>query len=294
MIFDRIKSLFVAASAGKDKPSSPDRDELATILDEIKAARDRHAAAQASIASLTATIEGGVAAECELNALVASPSGVKGLAEFVAGGDKGAVSRGVDRTARAVQAAEAARRALPKFEGDLAEANAEIARLETSRKNKVFEIMTKIYGDRLAQQYLLIFRTLGYFHDHIAGYSRGCNIAGSGSVVMSSEMLEVPRFNLPSLACTGPYSPFLTHVPDQQTVSAAALAWSRFARRLAEDPYADVGADLSSDLVAEVGRHPEHGSELVWLPRRERHEPDLKEVIYGGEDRTRTHKIIGS
>ena len=70
-------------------------------------------------------------------------------------------------------------------------------------------------------------------------------------------------------------------------MAAAATAWSRFGTRLASDPYADVGADLSPDLAAEVGRHPEHGRELIIHPPRERYEPDVNEVLYGSLGATR-------
>jgi hypothetical protein len=288
MIFDRIKNLF-SAGPGAEKPSSPDRAELAAIIHQISDARAASKAIEERAANLRTIIEAGAAAEHELHVLVASPSGASGLADFSVG-RKGTVSRGVGKASRAAQSAEVARRALPIVEGELAAANASIERLEMSKKNKVGQILTKEHGDRLAQKYLQKFREFYEIHDHMVGFARGCNNIGIGNnVVMSSETIEVPRFNLPALACTGPYSPFLTHAPDQQTVSAAALAWSRFGRRLATDPHAHVGADLSPDLAGEVGRHPEHRSDdLVWLPRRERHEPDLKEVLYGGEDRTRT------
>jgi hypothetical protein len=63
-------------------------------------------------------------------------------------------------------------------------------------------------------------------------------------------------------------------------------------RRLATDPQADVSAELQPELADQVGRHPEHGSE-VKLSIRERHEPELNGVPYGEVERTRRHKIIG-
>jgi hypothetical protein len=283
VIFDSIRKFFLTP-AEIEKPLAPERDELAAILDEIKAARERHAAIQASIASLTATIEGGVAATRELNALVANPSGVKGLAEFVAGGDKGAVSLGVDRTARAVQAADVARGALPTVEGELAKANAEIAHLEEKKTKQIAAVMIS-HGDILAQKYIEKFREFAELHDQIVGFARGCNNIGCGSsVIIASEPLEAPRFNLPSLACSDVYTTFLRHVPNQQTVAAASMAWSRFGTRLAQDPRADVGADLLAELATEVGKHPEHRtSGLIRHQRRERAEPDVNQVLFGGD-----------
>jgi hypothetical protein len=290
VIFDSIRTFFTATEI--EKPAAPERDELASVLDEIKGARERHAAIQASIASLKATIEGGGAAECELNALVASPSGVKGLAEFVAGGDKGAVSLGVDRTTRAVQAADVARRALPTVESELAKANAEIGRLEEKKAQQIGSVMIS-HGDLLAQKYIEKFREFAELHDQIVGFARGCNSIGCGSgVIMATEPLEVPRFNLPSLACSDVYTTFLRHVPNQQTVAAAAMAWAKFGTRLAQDPHADVGADLLAELATEVGKHPEHRtSGLVRHPPRERDEPEVKQALFGGDRPRRVIKL---
>ena len=212
MIFDRIKTLFMTA-AEIEKLPAPERDALAGINAEIMMARETQSAVEQSIASLNATIEAGTVAERDQLATLASPSGAAGLAEFSAGRDRGPVSRSVDKTLRAVQAADVARRFFPVAEENLKKARAKIVQLEAAKNKKMKEIKQE-HGDRLARQYIDDVQRMFESHDQLVGFSRGSSSAGLGdTVVMSSETLEVPRFNLPSLRCKTDYSPFLTHVP---------------------------------------------------------------------------------
>jgi hypothetical protein len=293
--FDRIKALFARVANGKSALSS-ERGELGAIIRQIKAANKTLIELQDTAANLAATVTAGTAAQRELHALVASPSGAAGLADFSAGRDKGRselapvspVSISFDKASRAVQSADVARHAIPIVEKEIAQANAEIARLEGQKKAKIQALLIQ-HGDWLGQKYREAFEEFCHYHDQIVGFARG---SGCTNVVLTGETIEVPRFNLPSLAPSDVFSPFLRHVPNSQSIAAASIAWSRFAGRLATDPQADVSAELQPDLADQVGRHPEHGSE-VKLSIRERHEPDLNEVLYGEVDRPRRHKIIG-
>jgi len=274
MMFDRIKSWFRDAGA-----KSPAREELAAIGADIEAARRVVESVKGRIADLESIIAAGVAAEGELQHAIASPQGAAALAAFSVGEQKGVVVRHVNNAERAAQAAEVAKRALAAAQRDLATAGAEVVRLEGAKKRTIAAILID-HGDVIARRYSEAFRELGEIHDQLVGFARGIGGAGYGAnIVLATEKLEVPRFGLPSLACRGDFSTFMTHTPAVQPIGAAALAWSRFAHRLGDDPHAEASEVFSPDLLNEVGRHPEHTRSIISRVR-ERAEPDL--TVVGG------------
>lgn len=252
-MFDRIKSLFTT-----ERTRSPARAQLAQINVDIASAQGTVSKAEERVASLQAIVTGADTAERELQAAIGRPAGPKALAQAAAGRGN-AIGDHVDKAARAAQAAEAAKRALPAAEQAIGAAGAEIVRLENLKRKIIAEILIE-HGDQIAKKYAATFAELCDLHDQLNGFARGVGSTGHGAgIVLSSEPLEVPRFELPSTPSSGGfYSPFLRHIAKVQTIAAASLAWSRFAVQLMTDPDAEVSSNLTPSLADEVGRHPEH------------------------------------
>lgn len=290
---DRVKKLFGAAFNRKEDPATRERSELAAIMQDVRAAMKRVSTLETGAAELRSTIEAGASAEKQLVTLAASPVGPTGLTAFVAGEREGEVARGVDKTQRAVNAAEVARRALPLVESDVAAARAEVARLDTAKEQKIVEIM-RAHGDRLAQRALKAFQDYTACHDQLIAFGRGAAAARCGiNVILTEEEIEVPRFNLPSMACVGDYSPYITHNRDHEAVAIGARAWSNFVAELRSDVNSDVDTHLASGDAGDL--NPAHTSGLVVHPLRQR--PEETQLVnddrgrllslYAKEDRTR-------
>lgn len=290
---DRIKKLFAATFNRKDDPARRERSELASIMQDIRAAVEKVKKLEASAAELRSTIEAGELAEKALVALAASPAGPTGLTAFVAGESEGEIARGVDKTQRAVHAADVARRALPLVESEIAAACAEVARLDSAKEQKIVEIV-RAHGDRLGQKALKAFQDYTACHDQLIGFARGAASARCGvNVLLTEDEVEVPRFNLPSMPCGDSYSVYMTHIPEPEAIAIAARAWSNFVAELRSDVQADVAAHLSLGSPGEV--NPARTSGLTIHPLRQRE--DEKHVVtdargrlislYPEEDRTR-------
>jgi hypothetical protein len=136
-------------------------------------------------------------------------------------------------------------------------------------------------GDELAKRYKTCFAELADLHDGLTAFARGTARGGlTADVVLAAGPLEVPRFALPSMSNTGEvYVPFLRHVPDDRTITPVAAAWTRFANALANDPHAEINADVapSDARPGETGHGP-------MLTRRDKPQDprSVIEVLFGG------------
>lgn len=291
-MFDLVKAVLAAVVGNADR-SLAGRQDLIESTSHIEARRAIEKQIEANIAQLHSVIEAGVGADSELVTMATATSGPAGLAAFSAGKDGGDTARGFDQAARLVHAADVARRALPAVERQLLDIRADISRIETEM-GRARAAVVRAHGDVLARKYAEAFRELGGLHDQLVGFARACSLGGYGDdIVLINQPLEAPRFNLPSSPAGEVFSPYLRHVPDAQTIAAAALGWSRFGAALASDPRAEVASFLSSDLATEVGCHPEHARGLTpQLSRRERNEPSINDALLGGDQRDRPPMII--
>lgn len=281
--FAAIKNVF-SETAIPGKPRSASRDTLAKINAEIEAAREAAVSIERRIVHLKSTIEAGEQAGRELQISVGSAAGAAALAAF-SGGRENRIARQVADAEHAAWAAAVARRALPVAENDLAAARAEIARLEDAKKAAIKTVLIE-HGDLMARRYVAAFEELCAVHDQIVGFARGANVS---NVILASTALEIPRFDLPKLKCADGFTTYLKHIPKNQDIHAASIAWSRFAARLADDPNATVSAELdavlSSEVVSKTGRHPEHDTTVIsWVRKRDEPAVTVDELLYGGDE----------
>jgi hypothetical protein len=257
----------------------------------LTGARSHVAQIEGRIARLRSIVDAGAPAARELQNAVAD-DGAIGLAEF-ARGDGGTIAGLVASADAASRAADVARTALPDAERDLADAVASVRRLEAD-KHAAIEAILLDQGNRLAQRYAKAFRDLCTAHDELSGFARGVALAGFATdVAMASRPLEVPRFRLAALAVGEIYSTIIRHVPVDRVINGTSVLWTRFAKRLAENPIADMNEIIAAMDKDELWTAALPRPHLV-ISHRERDEPgNANEVLYDAP-RPRRHLTLGS
>jgi hypothetical protein len=131
----------------------------------------------------------------------------------------------------------------------LAKARSEIKRLEEEREKAIVEYL-RTRADEYAAQYKLIFQALCRAHDQLVGISNALLARWDfPDIRMGVPRIEVPRFNLPSMAFGGEAT--IGHLAVDATVEDATANWLGAMDRLINDadaPLDDLlGPQISSD-----------------------------------------------
>jgi hypothetical protein len=198
------------------------------------------AKANAAVADLerrVATLENigidAVAAERELQLYIASDAGTEALLAHAEGKSLIAAAKST------AEAATPAKAALPLAQDALASARAEVVRLGEEKQAEIGRYMT-LLADETARKYKEAFELVCQLHDQLTGFANGTSVY-MGEVMMIVEELKVPRFNLPSLACTNEHDPFLRRRGSSFTVGEFTKVWTAVKERLEADVDADLG-----------------------------------------------------
>jgi hypothetical protein len=251
------------------------------------AARQKAATAQADVNRLQGIIDAVAPAQQKLQAAIAKDGG-KALARFTAGnrGEKiGELIAAVDAASRG---ALAARDALPEAERILADAGARIARAEEEKRSRVRDVLIE-QADDIGRRYVEGFIELSRLNGELIAFAEGVRLL---DVIVTTQQMEVPRFNLPSMSTLKPlvdkgishhglpsddtvYSPFLKYRVDRNHLDAQRGAWARFAAALLSDVNAEFGGQGTDDIELSPG--------LIRHPRQRRQERSVNEVLYGGK-----------
>jgi hypothetical protein len=279
-------------SAPKTLAVSPAREALREVNEQLVVARKAFDAAQVNVNRLHKIIDDAAPAHRNVHQAVAQDGG-EALARFAAAGagEFGALLDAADHAARA---AAIAREALPGAERALDEARIEVANREDEKVRRIRQVLIE-HGDALATRYRQCFAELGSLHDELVAFAQG---ARASEIQLSPGVIEVPRFNLPSLKGRPPsaaaaergyslhglraggddgYSPFLRHVPDANKIAQDRAIWMRFFASLEADPAAEM-KEFGEPIPSTEQKAPA----LIIHPKRERApEPDVNVALYG-------------
>lgn len=213
---------------------------------------------------LAAIIKDALAAHAALHQAIALDGGVA-LAEYSAGNasDNAPIAKLIAAEETTAKAAAAARDALPNVQAMLANARSQVGSIKQQREDEVLAYLQR-RADDYALQYKKIFSALCRQHDVLCGISQAISTTGAygGDIRMSTMPVEVPRFNLPSIAAFGnrvpgstadpsEYLPMMTHIAADFTVQQSTKDWTQARERLAKDADADLD-DLIGPPLDEV------------------------------------------
>jgi hypothetical protein len=230
----------------KAKPTQPiaGRERLHFFDAELAKAHSAVSDLEKRVATLENIGVEAVAADKALQLFIGADGGVAALAAHSAGetGPDDQISKLLGAAKATSEAAGPAKVALPLAIDALEKCRAEVVRLEHERSSEVGRVMVQLV-DNTAAKYKRAFETVCRLHDELAGFAAGSS-SNAGEVLLISEEIKVPRFNLPSLASLGDYDVFMRRRANAFTVDQSAKAWAQVRERLESN----VDADLS-DLI---------------------------------------------
>lgn len=227
------------------EPAPDGRERLRFFADELAKANEAVLELEARLQRLTSICQDAELAHATLQQAIAEDGGVS-LAEYAAGNAQdGDIAHLVQAKETTAKAAAAARDALPNVQAMLAKARSEVERLEQQKESAALEYLRQ-RADHVALQYKRIFTALCRSHDQLVGISAALSATGAhgGEIRMSETRIEVPRFNLPSVADPNEYLSSMTHLANDTTVEDSTASWLQARNRLAND----VDAELD-DLI---------------------------------------------
>lgn len=232
----REATLAPQAEAGPDG-----RERLRFFADELVKANEAVAELEVRLNRLTGIIHDADLAHATLQQAIAEDGGLA-LAEYAAGkaqdDDMAQLVQAKETTAKA---AAAARDALPNVQDMLSRARNEVTRLEQLKQDAALQYL-KQRADHVALQYKRIFSALCRSHDQLVGISAALSATGQhgGEIRMSTTPMQVPRFDLPSVADPNEFLPTMTHQPAENAVYDATASWLEARNRLSQDAEAEL------------------------------------------------------
>jgi hypothetical protein len=216
---------------GKRTKPSPARAALIATDRELKKSHQRVKNASERIERLQRVIAAEGEAQRLLRKAIVDDGGAA-LEAFAAGT---ATAAPIAEHENAVKAAAFARGALPDAQAELAEAEADVSRLELERQKRAAGVLAE-HADAIARDYKAKFLELAALHDELAGIASAMILFSGADITMVREPLQVPRFNLPSLYWGSAYSPYMVRRSDEKAVNLAATKWARLGRELLANP----------------------------------------------------------
>jgi hypothetical protein len=221
-----------------------DRSQLKFFTAELKKAEAAVVDLEQRVARLEKVIVDAEVAHSALQSFINADGGLA-LAEYSAGrADNSDIAKLISADETTARAAHAAKAALLNAQSALANARAEVVRLNGRREAAVLQYLTQ-RADERAKSYMLVWNAFCRAHDNLVGISTALSSGDyGGEILMTRAPIVAPRFNLPSSADSHEYLPTMTHLADDHAVESAAGDWLEARRRLTEN----VDADLD-DLV---------------------------------------------
>jgi hypothetical protein len=223
-----------------------DRTRLHFFDRELAKAND----AVADLIQRIATLEniGIDAAEADkaLQAYIGSDGGIDALHKHASGNTSpdDLISKLIAAARSTAEAAAPAKAALPATMAALDFARNEVNRLGAEKNAEIGRFMTQL-GDGKAAEYKHCFEKLCRLHSELSGFARG--VASLGIEVALNpvdEILSIPRYELPSLACQFEYDIRLRYQSRMFDLVESEKLWNEVKTRVS----ADVDADIS-DLI---------------------------------------------
>ncbi len=234
MIFKTKAREATLAPQAETRPDG--RERLRFFADELVKANEAVAELEVRLDRLTGIIQDAELAQATLQQAIAEDGGV-GLAEYAAGRAQDSdIAQLVQAKETTAKAAAAARDAVPNVQNMLSRARNEVARLEQQKQDEALRYL-KQRADHVALQYKRIFDALCRSHDQLVGISAALSATGEhgGEIRMSSTPIQVPRFDLPSVADPNEFLPTMTHRPADIAVEDATANWLEARNRLSQD-----------------------------------------------------------